>query len=411
MLAMSYFNIATMYQEREDAQRSLDASGKAAEYWSRLVDVAPSVTSYQVDLAGAYYLKAWTEHQLGRESDSMASADRALKIYNRLLNDDPENLEHQVQKGFVLNHEGVIHDEARRNEQANQTLQQAVQLRRSILRKSSGIDNRKVDLCVSLENLGETYVDRGDVEQGLSHYREALSLRQELCAAHPEDRVTVLDLVDAWVVIGNILRQHGNPKGALEAYDHAGAALESLLKSNPNDGELQGKRGRVLERKANVLDDEGQSGAAIEMLNQAAGLVRAALKEGAKGGKPREVLSEVLWNLARLLQATGKNEDASHREDEQKALWNERLAADLFELAKMQAVRADLIGYGKSPISPAGERVRTLDRNQAAASLRRALELGFKDVARLSSHPDIAPLLEREDIKPLFAGLPRPDKP
>ena len=73
MLARSYFNIAAMYREPEDAQRSLDASAKAVEYWSKLVDIAPSVTSYRVDLGGAYFSKAWTEVRLGRGSDALAS--------------------------------------------------------------------------------------------------------------------------------------------------------------------------------------------------------------------------------------------------------------------------------------------------------------------------------------------------
>ena len=56
-----------------------------------------------------------------------------------------------------------------------------------------------------------------------------------------------------------------------------------------------------------------------------------------------------------------------------------------------------MIGYGKTPISPAGEKVRALDRDQAADSIRLALPLGFKDLAQLDANPDIAPLLERED--------------
>ena len=118
MLARSYFNIAAMYREPEDAQRSLDASGKAAEYWSKLVDIAPSVTSYQVDLGGAYYSKAWTEYQLGRGSEALASVDQALAIFDRLIKDEPENLDYQVEKGAVLNLKGGIYYEARQNDQA-----------------------------------------------------------------------------------------------------------------------------------------------------------------------------------------------------------------------------------------------------------------------------------------------------
>ena len=64
--------------------------------------------------------------------------------------------------------------------------------------------------------------------------------------------------------------------------------LEPLLRSDPGDGELQGKLGRVLERKANVLDDQGQAEAALHLLRQAADLARGTMNATAKGGKPRE---------------------------------------------------------------------------------------------------------------------------
>ena len=72
--------------------------------------------------------------------------------------------------------------------QANKILHEAVRLRRSILEKSNGIDNRKYDLCVSLENLGETYVDRGDVDQGLDQYRQAITLHRSSTKLTPGTR-------------------------------------------------------------------------------------------------------------------------------------------------------------------------------------------------------------------------------
>ena len=71
------------------------------------LNLLPRSPSYQVDLGAGLLLKAWTEHQLGRESDALASADQALKIFDRLIEDEPENLDYQVKKGFVLNHKGV----------------------------------------------------------------------------------------------------------------------------------------------------------------------------------------------------------------------------------------------------------------------------------------------------------------
>ena len=102
---------------------------------------------------------------------------------------------------------------------------------------------------MSLENLGETYVDRGDVDQGLDQYRQADHSAPGAQRSSPGDQGYATDLSDAWVAIGNIQRQNGDPKGAGESYDQAGAVLDPLLKSHPNDSELQARLGRVLERQ------------------------------------------------------------------------------------------------------------------------------------------------------------------
>ena len=76
LLATSYYNIASMYREQEDAQRSLDASKKAAENWSKLASSHPSVTSYQMNLGSAYWSMAWAEYRLGHHTDALVSVDQ-----------------------------------------------------------------------------------------------------------------------------------------------------------------------------------------------------------------------------------------------------------------------------------------------------------------------------------------------
>jgi serine/threonine-protein kinase len=405
MLAQSYFNIAVMYRGQADAERSLEASGEAVKYWSKLVDLAPSVTHYRRDLANAYFSRAWTQHQLGRDKEAFESVADATEIFKRLIKDEPDNPNHQVDLGNVLNLKGVIYYEARQNEQALSIFKELLELRRSILERSSGIDPRKVDLCISLENLGETYVNLGDVAQGLSLRREAAQLRQDLVHAHPGDRVYALDLVDAYVGSGDIQRLDGDRSGAAASYDRAKAVVEPILASHPDDGDLERRLARVLERKANLLGDAGDPEAAIGLLRRAAVHSRAALAAKNTLGNPAEVHSEVLWNLARLFRTKGDDKEADHLLQEQFELWKPRPVAELFDLAKLQAARAEEIGAGKTPRSAAGEQVRKLDRDQAAHTIKLAIRLGLKDLQRIRANPDLAPLLERADVRPL---LPSP---
>ena len=87
--------------------------------------------------------------------------------------------------------------------------------------------------------------------------------------------------------------------------------IQALLEAQAEDSQLKGQLARVLERKAGVLDDLGRSDDALALLNQAVELARASLKTAEDGKKPREYLSEALWNLARLLRERGQEKDAS----------------------------------------------------------------------------------------------------
>ena len=162
----------------------------------------------------------------------------------------------------------------------------------------------------------------------------------------------------------------------------------------------------VLERKACVLGDLGQLKDALGLLGQAVALAGSSLRTAEDGKKPREYLSEALWNFARLLRESGQEKDASRLDAERIALWKKRPVTELVDLASSQATRADLIGYGATPVLPAGQKVRELDRGQAAANLCLALSGGFKEFDKLRANLDLVPLLDRADVKPLLAGQP-----
>ena len=151
---------------------------KAEEYWSKLAELA--------SLGHELPDESWDGllvDGLGRVPSRDVTPTRSFlwtmpwTIFDRLIKAEPDNLDYQIEKASALNLKGAIYDDERQNDLARATFKEVVQLRRSILERSRGIDDHKVDLCMSLENLGETYVDRGDVAEGLLLYREALGLQ------------------------------------------------------------------------------------------------------------------------------------------------------------------------------------------------------------------------------------------
>ena len=187
-LAISYYNIGMMYLEQDKHQLALGAFREAEDNWTRLMNLHPSVTSYRADLGRVYMRTADAERQLRHATEALARLKKAEEILDQLVKTAPDNLDYRFDQAWATNLEGVIHDDARRNDMARPLFEKTVQQKRENVRRSNGIDLYNVDLCVGLENLGETYVDLGQVTQGLPYYKEAIDLREKLLKAHPEVR-------------------------------------------------------------------------------------------------------------------------------------------------------------------------------------------------------------------------------
>ena len=120
---------------------------------------------------------------------------------------------------------------------------------------------------------------------------------------------------------------------------------------------------------------------------------------------------EILWDLARVFRAWKQIEEADRFDRERRKLFQDHAPVELVDAAFKELDRALVIGYGKTPVSERAAAVREIELEESAENVRLAIAMGFKDLAKLRSHPDSAFLLSRDDIKPLIMDLSVPDSP
>jgi serine/threonine-protein kinase len=396
MLAKSYYNIAMMHLQQSRPKLALEALQKAEIYWTRLSSLHSTVRSYRFDLSTVYMRIADSEHRLGHAPEAMANINKAMDLFDQLVKDEPDNLEYRFNQAFSTNLKACIHDDARRNDLALPLFEETVLQRRQILERSMRTDTSKEELCLGLENLGETYVDMGRVNEGLPHYQEAVEIRQALLAAHPGDLNYTTVLAEALIKIGDIERQAADLGNADRSYDRARAILEPR---EARDSASPIALADVLNRKASLLAEFGQLDQSLSLLGRAANLARTTLKTTADDIKARRVLSESLWEQARLLRARRRKAEANATDEQRATLWVDRPTDGLVDLATSHAARANLVGYGKTPVPQAGQRARELDRDQASADLQLAIAKGFTHIHSLRDNLDLGPLLDRQDLR------------
>ena len=142
-------------------------------------------------------------------------------------------------------------------------------------------------------------MDLDRVAEGLPLYRRSVELRRQLLAAGPNDPHRILELADQLALLANVERHGGDPASARRDYAEA-AALLGPIDTAAVDAEVQVPRGTYLIGEAMAAADQGQDAQALPLLRRAAELLTPFVASAREDIKPRQRLTEALWQQARL---------------------------------------------------------------------------------------------------------------
>jgi serine/threonine-protein kinase len=406
LLALSYYNAGNIHVRNSEDKQALGSYQQALEYASALTKSHPSIKRFKEKQGYIYREIGQIQHREHQDVLALASAGQSKRIYQDLLQTEPDQAEYHRQLGLTWNFVGFLHDEARDNLKAIEPFQQAIAQQEQAIAKSKGINRDKFYLAFYLENLGEQHVDLGKVAEGLPWYEKAIQVRRELNKDKPDDREYAITFVKTLVNLEAIHRHDGNPTAALPLFAEATTVLDHWLKASTPDTEVQELHALLLNHQAAAQFDLGRAQEALVFLDQAIGALRSLRKIAPEDTQARELLSESIWDRARIHRSLFKSGEASVPDPERESLWSGRPPEELVSLAQKEAGQGNLIGYGKTPVTPQAEAVRSRDDERAAAHLRLARSRGLKDIEKLRSNPDLDLLLKRIDLD---RAVPRRD--
>jgi hypothetical protein len=187
--------------------------------------------------------------------------------------------------------------------------------------------------------------------------------------------------------------------------------VEKFLTTAPSNPAMRVGLGAAFTRDAWVQSDLNQTDDALRSLQLAIDELRPLSNLPSGGAEGREWLTEALQERTRILRTVNRNAEADKADAERVALWKDRPARELADLALRQAGRAALIAYGKPQVPEKLTSARNLDLDMAATHLKLAIVQGFTDQSMLRSDFDAAILLERDDIKSLLMDIAFPAWP
>ncbi len=414
LVALAQYNIATIQKESGELEKALESFEKAVASRSALADSHPSVTAFKAKLGVSYREIAEVQHRAQKDAAAFQSIQKSIDVFKDLIRSHADQANYYGELGLSCNCLGILYDDAGKHSEAIPSFQQAVAEQERAIAKSKDVDLYKEYLWNHVDNLGEQYIDQGRVALGLRHYVRAIQIRQELSAAHPENRRYGLDVATGLLTLGIVQRHDGAASAARESFTQARSILERWLAVTAGDATLQVRLAAVLDQEANALADLGQPKEATLRFERTVALARSASERATSdkdGVEQRRAYSEVMWDRARVLRTLNRAAEATEADADRAALWERRPAIESVDLAFEQLRRANLIEHGATPVSDPARAVRELDLDHAAAHLKLAIARGFRDLKILRSQPNSQVLLSRDDVKLLIMDMAFPDRP
>ena len=144
-----------------------------------------------------------------------------------------------------------------------------VELRTLLLEQQRSFIKQPVREASVLDELGDLYIDGGDLPKALAAYRKALEISERLVESDPSNLVRQRDLSVSQEKIGDVLSAQGDLGGALAAYRQSLEVRRRLAESDSSNLGWQRDLSYSFTKMAQVSEMQGNRPEALRWAEQA----------------------------------------------------------------------------------------------------------------------------------------------
>ena len=339
--------------------------------------------------ASAAYRVSSIEHRLGRTSEAAIAARLAIDGYAKLAADFPAQPFYRKELAGNHSNLGLLLTRLGKRPEAERQYHIALAIKEKLAADLPAVPEYRRSLALSHNNLGRLLAGLERRPEAEEQYRMALAIRQELAQEFPAVPGYRVDLGGTYGNLGRLVRDGGKPGESLEWFEKAIRTLTAvyepdrrLVQARRFLRDSHSSRARAYDRLRRFTEAVKDWDKAIELTPEEAqpGLRAARASSRVKVGQVAAAVAEV----AELTK------DATWPAEQ----WS--------NFACVYAIAS-----GKN----ADRKQEYADR--AIDTLRKAVNAGFKDVARMAKDTELDPLRGREDFTKLIEELAKksPAKP
>ncbi len=225
-VASCLISLGVMVRSLEGASASLHLLEEARSILEVVGHLAPANRWFQGLLAQAEMEHGESLKLLKRNQLALEAFDRALKIQEKLAQEDPGSLGPRDALATLLNRRGVLQIFMNRHRDAQETLKQARAILEQLIQSDPANSRFQLELSGVLKDLGDLMSWSGRIDESLKLHERALAIRESLSATLPTSAAYRVLISHSLLATGQIHVLKGNQSFAVEAFRRSAALQE-----------------------------------------------------------------------------------------------------------------------------------------------------------------------------------------
>jgi serine/threonine protein kinase/tetratricopeptide (TPR) repeat protein len=282
------------------------------------------------DAARVHQATADIQIRLGQVENARVNADHALRFYQQLAEEDPQNNEIRGALADCYRTLGNLEGPGQAARALNY-FRQADAIYRELTQDPSVSTIWRDRMARNLNQWAALNQSMGESENAVEHYREALAIHQSLLQEDPENRQRKFAVAQ---VLVNLAHMHKGDSGYVQAED----TLMSLVAEHPEDVEFATTLAMLYGNWANLVQtDQISADRALELYAKTTTIARNVLRQEPNWTAAKRSLLNAHGGQALLFEHLGRMEEAVANWDQVVAL-AEGVERDQYQVARAHRI-------------------------------------------------------------------------
>ncbi len=238
-LATCQLHLSRLFLSEWDLPAALEEGRKALAVRESILRTVPPTKRSHVELGQARHNIGLILHMMDRKPEALMELGRAASSFEEALRAAPADVEARRGKARSLFEMASVSQNMGDLRAALSRALESQRIDESLLSEDANDARVKIELSMTIHDIGEYEVGLGSLDDALGHERRAMEMAVELVAADPRNVQAQLALAVYEIDLGIVLEKRGDPAGALALARSASHAMEQLLASEPANGYAQ----------------------------------------------------------------------------------------------------------------------------------------------------------------------------